>query len=108
MEGEFAIMSTRNATNIPSGILNIGSGNYVAAHMVAGISKANSKPIKALMLESRTKSMLIDCTCGKAVKSFISTNAGYAYLSHLSPETLYERLSKCLIIILGNKAVNTG
>jgi regulator of extracellular matrix RemA (YlzA/DUF370 family) len=99
-------MSTGNTANVSSEILNIGSGNYVVAQKVTGISKANSKPIKTLISELRVKNLLFDCTCGKAVKSIISTNAGCAYLSHLSAETLYERLSKCLLAISVNQAAN--
>jgi regulator of extracellular matrix RemA (YlzA/DUF370 family) len=76
-------------------MLSIGYGNYIKPQIVNGIMKAGSTASGALLRKYRERNSLFDCTDAKVLKAIVITTGNFAYLSHLSVETLAERFARC-------------
>jgi regulator of extracellular matrix RemA (YlzA/DUF370 family) len=76
-------------------MLSIGYGNYINPQIVNGIMKAGSTASGVLLRRYRERNSLFDCTDAKEAKSIVITTGNFAYLSHLSVETLAERFARC-------------
>jgi len=73
-------------------LIHAGFGNYIAANRVIGINAPNSSPTKRMIVESRTRGMVIDTTNGRKTKAVITTDSGHVILAAIEPETLAVRL----------------
>ena len=73
-------------------LIHIGFSNILAMNRVIAIASPNSAPTKRIMLESKTKGLLIDMTNGRRTKAVIFTDSGNIILAALTPETIAGRL----------------
>jgi len=77
-------------TQAPSGFVNIGYGNMVAAEKIVAIVNPDAAPIKRLVAENRTTGRIVDATQGRKTRAVIFT-ADYIILSSFQPETIAGR-----------------
>jgi len=74
--------------------INIGFGNFVAAHRLIAMVSPESAPIKRTIQEARDRGMLIDATYGRRTRAVIVTDSDHIILSAVQPETVAHRLGK--------------
>ena len=72
--------------------INIGFGNIVVAQRVVAVTAAGSSPLKRLMEGAERQQRLIDATSGRRTRSIIVTDSNHVILSHVSPETIAQKL----------------
>ena len=76
---------------MPSGLLNIGFGNFVATARVTAIVNPASSPMRRLREEARAERRLIDATQGRKTRAIIITDSNHVILSGIQAETLGSR-----------------
>lgn len=74
-------------------LLNVGFGNVVLANRVIAIVGPDSAPIKRVIADAKSKTTLIDATCGRRTRAVIITDSDHVILSALQPETVANRLT---------------
>lgn len=74
-------------------LINIGFGNIVMANRIIAIISPESAPIKRIIQEAKTKSQIVDATCGRRTRAVIITDSDHVILSALQPETLANRIA---------------
>lgn len=74
-------------------VVNVGHGNFVAAHRVVAILETGSLPTKRLRESATERNLLIDATAGRKMRSLLVTDAHFVIVSALAPATLQERLN---------------
>ena len=74
--------------------INIGFGNFVAAHRLIAMVSPESAPIKRTIQEARDRGMLIDANYGRRPRAVIVTDSDHIILSAVQPETVAHRLGK--------------
>ncbi len=72
-------------------LINIGFGNLVSYSRIIAVVSPDSAPIKRMVQDAKTSSMLIDATCGRRCKAVIITDSDHVVLSAISPETIGNR-----------------
>ncbi len=78
-------------------LVNIGSGNMVAAERIVSILTPESAPIKRIIQDAKEQGILIDATIGRKTKTVIITDSHHIILCYLSYEKLASRVSDCEI-----------
>jgi len=73
-------------------LINIGFGNMVSANRMVAVVGSDSAPIKRIVGEAKSKSLLIDATFGRKCKSVLLMDSSHVVLSALSPETIGNRM----------------
>ena len=79
-------------------LVNIGSGNMIAAERVVSILTPESAPIKRIIQDAKEQGVLIDATMGRKTKTVIITDSHHIILCYLSYERLASRISDCDVI----------
>lgn len=74
-------------------LVNIGSGNMVAAERVVSILTPDSAPIKRIIQDAKEQGVLIDATVGRKTKTVLITDSHHVILCYLSYEKLAARIS---------------
>jgi regulator of extracellular matrix RemA (YlzA/DUF370 family) len=77
---------------LPTQLIHIGFGNYLAANHVVGIAAPGSAPVKRLVQEGRGKSVTIDMTSGRRTKAVVFMDNGAILLAAITPETIEGRM----------------
>lgn len=77
---------------MPTELIHVGFGNYLAANQVVGIASPGSAPVKRLVQEGRDKSMTIDMTSGRRTKAVVFMANGSILLAAITPETIESRM----------------
>lgn len=72
-------------------LLNIGSGNVVAADRVIAMIAPDSAPIKRIISEAKDKGTLIDATYGRKTRTVIVMDSDHVVLSGIETSTLVNR-----------------
>lgn len=72
-------------------LLNIGSGNVVAADRVIAMIAPDSAPIKRIISEAKDKGTLIDATYGRKTRTVIVMDSDHVVLSGIETVTLIKR-----------------
>lgn len=72
-------------------LINIGYGNMVSSLKIVAVVSPDAAPVKRIIQEAKTKSMVVDATCGRKCKSVIITESDHVVLSALSPESIGNR-----------------
>ena len=78
-------------------LVNIGSGNMVAAERIVSILTPESAPIKRIIQDAKEQGILIDATLGRKTKTVIITDSHHIILCYLTYEKLAARVSDCEI-----------
>ncbi len=78
-------------------LVNIGSGNMVAAERIVSILTPESAPIKRIIQDAKEQGILIDATLGRKTKTVIITDSHHIILCYLTYEKLASRVSDCEI-----------
>lgn len=73
-------------------LINIGSGNMVAAGRVVAIASPDSAPIKRLVQVAKEEGRVIDASCGRRTRSVIFTDSDHLILSAIKTETISNRM----------------
>ncbi len=73
-------------------LINIGSGNLVAADRIVTIVTPESAPIKRIIQDAKEKGMLIDATVGRKTKTVIVTDSDHIILCYLTVDKLANRI----------------
>jgi len=73
-------------------LINIGFGNIVSAERLIAIVSPESAPIKRIITEARSKSMLVDATYGRRTRAVAIMDSGHVILSAVQPETVAHRI----------------
>lgn len=73
-------------------LINIGSGNMVAASRVVAIASPDSAPIKRLVQVAKEEGRVIDASCGRRTRSVIFTDSDHLILSAIKTETISNRM----------------
>lgn len=81
-------------------LVNIGSGNMVAAERIVTILTPESAPIKRIIQDAKEQKVLIDATMGRKTKTVIVTDSHHIILCYLSYEKLAARVSDCAVEFL--------
>ncbi len=81
-------------------LVNIGSGNMVAAERIVTILTPESAPIKRIIQDAKEQRVLIDATMGRKTKTVIITDSHHIILCYLSYEKLSARVSDCAVEFL--------
>ncbi len=74
-------------------LVNIGSGNMVAAERIVTVLTPDSAPIKRIIADAKEQRVLIDASMGRKTKSVIITDSHHIILCYLSYEKLASRIS---------------
>ncbi len=74
-------------------LINIGSGNMVAAERIVSILTPDSAPIKRIISDAKEQKVLIDASMGRKTKSVIITDSHHIILCYLTYEKLASRIS---------------
>jgi extracellular matrix regulatory protein A len=77
---------------MPTELIHVGFGNYLAANHVVGIASPGSAPVKRLVQEGRDKSITIDMTSGRRTKAVVFMDNGAILLAAITPETIEGRV----------------
>ncbi len=77
---------------MPTELIHIGFGNYIAADHVVGIASPGSAPVKRLVQEGRDKNVTIDMTSGRRTKAVVFMDNGTIMLAAIAPETIDGRV----------------
>ncbi|MHB8377248.1 MAG: DUF370 domain-containing protein [Dehalococcoidia bacterium] len=77
---------------MPTELIHIGFGNYIASDHVVGIAAPGSAPVKRLIQEGRDKNTTIDMTSGRRTKAVVFMDNGTIMLAAITPETLEGRV----------------
>ncbi len=72
-------------------LVNIGFGNFVAAHRLLAVVSPDSAPIKRVIQEARDRQMLIDASFGRKTQSVLLMDTDHVVLSALAPEGIAQR-----------------
>ena len=72
-------------------LINIGYGNMISSLKIVAVVSPESAPVKRIVQEAKTKSMVVDATCGRRCKSVIVTESDHIVLSALSPDAIGNR-----------------
>lgn len=72
-------------------LLNVGSGNVVAADRVIAMIAPDSAPIKRIISEAKDKGTLIDATYGRKTRTVIVMDSDHVVLSGIETSTLANR-----------------
>lgn len=75
-------------------MINTGVGTMTDAEKIVTIVGPDSKPIKALINQSRVDNKLVDVTYGRRTRAVIICENGYVILSPLQIETIADRIRK--------------
>ena len=73
---------------------HVGFGNYVLTSRITAIVALNSAPVRRSVKEAQEKSLIIDMSNGRKVKSVIYLDNGHLGLSALTPETIQLRIKE--------------
>lgn len=74
-------------------LVNIGSGNMIAAERIVTVLTPESAPIKRIIQDAKEQKMLIDASMGRKTKSVIVTDSHHIILCYLTYEKLASRIS---------------
>ncbi len=74
-------------------LVNIGSGNMIAADRIVSILTPESAPIKRIISDAKEQKVLIDASMGRKTKTVIITDSHHIILCYLSYEKLASRIS---------------
>lgn len=77
---------------MPTELIHVGFGNYLAANHVVGIAAPGSAPVKRLIQEGRERSTTIDMTSGRRTKAVVFMDNGSILLAAITPETIEGRM----------------
>jgi regulator of extracellular matrix RemA (YlzA/DUF370 family) len=77
---------------MPTELIHIGFGNYLAANKVVGIAAPGAAPVKRLVQEGRDRSVTIDMTSGRRTKAVVFMANGSILLAAITPETIEGRV----------------
>ena len=81
-------------------LVNIGSGNMVAAERIVTVLTPESAPIKRIIQDAKEQKVLIDASMGRKTKTVLVTDSHHIILCYLSYEKLAARLSDCAVEFL--------
>ncbi len=81
-------------------LVNIGSGNMVAAERIVTVLTPESAPIKRIIQDAKEQKVLIDASMGRKTKTVLVTDSHHIILCYLSYEKLAARLSDCTVEFL--------
>ena len=81
-------------------LVNIGSGNMVAAERIVTVLTPESAPIKRIIQNAKEQKILIDASMGRKTKTVLVTDSHHIILCYLSYEKLAARLSDCAVKFL--------
>ncbi len=74
-------------------LVNIGSGNMVAAERIISVVTPESAPIKRIIGDAKERGILIDATHGRKTKTVIIADSGHIILTYVPYEKLADRIS---------------
>jgi len=74
-------------------LVNIGFGNLVSINRLIAVISPESAPVKRIISDARTRSMLLDTTFGRKTRAVIVMDSGHVVLSAIHPETIANRVS---------------
>lgn len=77
---------------MPTELIHVGFGNYLAANQVVGIAAPGAAPVKRLVQEGRDRSITIDMTSGRRTKAVVFMANGAILLAAITPETIEGRV----------------
>jgi regulator of extracellular matrix RemA (YlzA/DUF370 family) len=69
-------------------LIHIGGGNLISDERLIAALTPDSAPVKRLIAEAKSKSMLIDATCGKRTKTVFIMDSGHVVTAFASAETV--------------------
>lgn len=72
-------------------LINIGFGNVVFSNRLIAVVSPDSAPIKRIVQDAKSKSLLVDATYGRRCKAVLITDTDHIILSAVSPETIANR-----------------
>ena len=72
--------------------INIGYGNLISASRLIAVVSPDSAPIKRMVTEARSRSMLVDATFGRKTKTVLIMDSDHVILSGLPLEKLAPRM----------------
>jgi len=72
-------------------LINIGFGNVVFSNRLVAVVSPDSAPIKRIVQDAKSKSLLVDATYGRRCKAVLITDTDHIILSAVSPETIANR-----------------
>ena len=75
-------------------LTHVGFVNYILVPRILSIVALNSAPVRRSVKEAQEKSLIIDMSNGRKVKSVIYYDNGHLGLSALSPETIQMRIKE--------------
>ena len=81
-------------------LVNIGSGNMVAAERIVTVLTPESATIKRIIQDAKEQKVLIDASMGRKTKTVLVTDSHHIILCYLSYEKLAARLSDCAVEFL--------
>lgn len=77
---------------MPLEVINVGFGNLVNAARVVAVTRAGSAPVRRMIDGAGKAGRLVDATNGRRTRAVIVTDSNHVILSHLSSQTIGERL----------------
>ena len=78
---------------MPVEIMNVGFGNLINAARIVAVTRAGSAPVRRMIDGAQQGGRLVDATSGRRTRAVIVTDSNHVILSHLTPQTIGERLS---------------
>lgn len=75
-------------------LLHIGFSNVVSLDKVVAVITPDTAIAKRIRETAREKSVLIDCTMGRKLRSMILTDSDFTFLSSLRAEALLARVEQ--------------
>jgi len=78
---------------VPIEIMSIGFGNIVNVARVVAVTRAGSAPVRRMIDGAQKERRLVDATNGRRTQAVIVTDSNHVILSHLTPQTIGDRLT---------------
>jgi regulator of extracellular matrix RemA (YlzA/DUF370 family) len=72
-------------------LIHIGGGNMISDTRLIAVVSPDGAPIRRLIAEAKTKSLLIDATGGKKTKTVFVMDSGHIVLSSSGAETIMKK-----------------
>jgi len=72
---------------------NVGFGNLISTARVVAVTRAGSAPARRMIDAAEKSGRLVDATNGRRTRAVVVTDSNHIVLSHLTPQTLGERVS---------------
>ncbi|MDO5754722.1 MAG: DUF370 domain-containing protein [Tissierellia bacterium] len=74
-----------------SNLISVGFDNYIVKDRIIAVLNPESAPMKRMIQQAKEKSIAIDVTFGRKMRSVIVTDDGKIIISAIQPETICQR-----------------